>query len=136
MSIQCVVPRSFKLLDELEQGEKGIGDGSVSWGLDSDELEMSRWRGTIIGTHRSAHEGRIYQLKLIAGPSYPDEPPTVHFLTKINLKCVTPDGLVKKQEVPSLEKWSRNYSIQTVLKDLQRIMSKNTQKQPAEGTYY
>jgi ubiquitin-conjugating enzyme E2 variant len=45
-----IVPRNFKLLEELEKSEKGAGDMALSFGLvDSGDTFLSDWNGGILG---------------------------------------------------------------------------------------
>jgi len=135
------VPRNFRLLEELEKGEKGIGDGSCSYGLDnSDDIMMSHWNGTIIGPGHTVHENRIYSLRIYCGESYPDKPPTVNFLSRVNLPFVSQvDGKIDPQKLPVLLHWTREKSLETILVEIRREMaSMNNRKlpQPPEGTTF
>lgn len=93
------MPRNFRLLDELEQGEKVTkgGDGNVSYGLDDgDDLLMRYWAGAIVGPAnvspdkfmpaglqgqclktawclQTVHDGRIYTVKLYCDQNYPEK---------------------------------------------------------------
>ncbi|KIM38360.1 hypothetical protein M413DRAFT_447842 [Hebeloma cylindrosporum] len=135
------VPRNFRLLEELEKGEKGIGDGSCSYGLeDGDDIMMSNWNGTIIGPGHTVHENRIYSLQITCGPSYPDVRPDVQFLSRVNLPFVNQqNGKVDPTKLPVLANWSRSLSIENVLVEIRKEMASfNNRKlpQPPEGSTF
>ncbi|KAJ6797249.1 ubiquitin-conjugating enzyme E2 variant 1C [Iris pallida] len=136
-----VVPRNFRLLEELERGEKGIGDGTVSYGMDDgDDIYMRSWTGTIIGPHNSVHEGRIYQLKLFCDKDYPEKPPTVRFHSRVNMTCVNHEtGVVEPKKFSMLANWQRDYTMETILTQLKKEMATPHNRklvQPPEGTLF
>jgi len=133
--------RNFRLLEELEKGEKGLGAEACSYGLaDGDDLMMSNWNGTILGPPHSAHENRIYSVNIHCGDQYPDLPPTIQFVSRVNLPCVDQKtGKVDPSKLPCLASWRRDYTMETILIELRRYMALPQHKklpQPQEGTTF
>ena len=72
---------------------------------------------------QTVHENRIYSLKITCGEQYPDAPPTVQFISRVNLPFVSQvDGKVDPAKLPVLAHWSRNYSLETVLVEIRRYV--------------
>jgi len=137
-----IVPRSFRLRQELEFAEKGpaaseskTGSNSnktkdpnamwISFGLgDLDDSgydnQLSNWNGTIIGPQGTPLGDRIYTIKLKCGSKYPDVAPTVQFVTKINMPGVDErTGLVKD----IMKGWTRNSTMYDYLSAIRNSMT-------------
>jgi ubiquitin-protein ligase len=70
------------------------------------------------------HENRIYSLKIHCGPQYPDVPPVVQFISRINLPFVSQaEGKVDPTKLPVLAHWNRNSTMETVLVEIRRCVS-------------
>lgn len=136
-----IVPRNFKLLEELERSEKGVGDMSISFGLvDSGDTFLTNWNGGILGPGGTHHDGRFYELRIRCPEKYPAVPPEVRFVSKINMTCVDPrTGVVNLNKVQALQRWDPNMGIEQVLGSLRAEMCSEQNRrlrQAAEGATF
>jgi ubiquitin-conjugating enzyme E2 variant len=70
------------------------------------------------------HENRIYSLKITCGETYPEGPPTIQFLSRVNLPFVSQvNGKVDPSKIAVLANWNRNYSLETVLVEMRKCVT-------------
>lgn len=57
------------------------------------------------------------------GEQYPDQPPTIQFVSQVNLPCVNSrNGVVDPSMLPCLAQWKRENTMETVLIELRRYV--------------
>ena len=71
--------------------------------------------------NETPHENRIYSLKIHCGDDYPNLPPQISFLSKVNLTCVNQtNGQVNPQGLACLANWKRSFTLETILSELRK----------------
>lgn len=133
------IPRNFRLLEELEIGEKGQDlPPNISYGLkDASDASLSGWTGTIFGMPGTRFDGRVIDIEIYCNDNYPKVAPTVSFRTRVNLPFVDPQGRVIVNQLPVLKNWSPSNTILMILKDIDAQMKRNGGlSQPPEGSTY
>ena len=107
-----VVPRSFKLLDELEQAEKGKYDAGkygnapqfISIGLaQPDDILLKSWNCTLIPAQGTPIGDRFYALTIVTDENYPHVPPRVKFSQRVAISCVDGSGNVNVASIPGFQ---------------------------------
>ena len=125
-----LVPRTFRLLAESEKE----GDGLVTYGLkDPNDNTFTHWNGSIL-----LDDGRFFELQLECDQDYPQKPPKVKFVTKVNLPCVDSSGRIKPGSLSILSNWNRDCTLESYLKAIREELKNNLKKypQPPEGSTF
>ena len=124
-------------MEELEEGEKGTGDPSCSYGLaDANDIDFKDWSCSIIGPPNTTFDNRFYNIMIHCGENYPSQPPTVRFTTKINLPSVNSNnGNVTLSG--RVANWNgQSMGIKDILLQLKSEMVSNKRlQQPPEGEF-
>ena len=137
--VEAGLPRTFRLFAELELGEKGVGDSSLSYGLDNTtDQNMTSWNGTIVGPPNTKFDNRIYFMSITCGPQYPDVPMVCKFGSKINIPSVNQqNGTLEPSKFPLFRNWNRETTMEKVLAGILAEMKANKNlAQPADGDMY
>lgn len=134
-----LVPRTFKLYEELEKAEKGhLTDQNVTYGLDKgDDKSFTQWNGTIIGPVNTNFDNRIYFLTLRCNDDYPVKPPQISFLSKVNLPSVNPSNGKVEPRFSGFQHWTPDKGMEQMLIGLKNEMIANKKlPQPQDGDMY
>ena len=75
----------------------------------------------MLARSQTAHENRIYSLTITCGEDYPDRPPLISFVSRVNLPFVNPtNGKVDPNKLPVLANWTRASTLETLLIEIRR----------------
>ena len=95
---------------------------------------MNNWIGTIVGPPSTTHENRIYSIHIQCGANYPDQPPIVRFISKINMTCVNQsNGVVEPSRFFVLGTWKNSNTMENILVGLRKEMASSANKKLSQS---
>ncbi len=96
---------------------------------------MDRWNATIIGPQNTPLGTRTFFLVVRCGPRYPEEPPQIRFVSKINMDGVDQNGYCRPERLYS--QWNRESTMYDYLCAIRQAMVGAARvKQPREDETY
>lgn len=137
--LYVLVPRTFRLYEELEKAEHAqLSDQSVSYGLDQgDDQSFTKWNGTIVGPANTVFDNNIYFMSIECGPNYPMTPPGIKFNSKINIPSVNQQNGTVTTNFALFKNWNPETTMEKILIGLKAEMVANkSAKQPPAGDMY
>ena len=97
-------------------------------------MTLSHWTATIFGPQGTNMMDRLYSLQIECPENYPNAPPKIKFVTKINMPGVDAHGNVSSA---LLQGWTRSSSMAWALCNVRNGMKAGARlPQPPEGTEY
>lgn len=90
---------------------------------------------------QSPFDGRIFKLRLTCGDEYPERPPEVRFMSKVNMHGVNPStGAVEPGRIKILgSEWRREFTMETALlairQEMQAPHNRRLQQPPEDATF-
>lgn len=121
---KVVVPRNFRLLEELEEIEKSQGGmvNGISYGLEGydDNILLERWTGIILGQQYQ----NLYNLKIYCPMEYPQSPPIVTFIDseRPNTNIIDQNTGQINSNLPLIKAWREEYRIKDLLQEIRKYL--------------
>ena len=97
-------------------------------------ITFTLWNGSIL-----LDDGRFYELQLECEQDYPQKPPKVKFISKVNMPFVDQSsGFIKSNSLNILRSWNRDCTLESYLTAIREELKNNLKKypQPPEGSKF
>ena len=107
--------------------------------VSGDDIFLTEWNGSILGPPGTTFDSRLYELRITCSEHYPTAPPKVRFVSRINMSSVNQQTGAVENDLPGLQGWHRNATIESVLLSIRNtMMTPNNRRlpQPPEGARF